>query len=105
MSLDTHSIAEEADRQGCIVIKLFRGRRAISKRKENSGVRSFDPPEYFSTDATCSKVVQKHHVSQPLKYVATTTSRPDCDELTGYRQVPLGPSSAEPSSSSACSRT
>lgn len=105
MSLDVHSIAEEADRQGRIVIKLERGRLAVSKRKEDGRVHSFDPQEYFNTDATCSKVVQKHHVSHTLKYVATTASRPECDELTAYRQVPLRPSSNKPSTSSACPRT
>jgi hypothetical protein len=67
IALDDHSIVEEADRQGRIVVKLRRGHFANRKVEDDGEVRSFDPPEHIDTEATHNKVVHKHHVSHALK--------------------------------------
>lgn len=68
--LDDHSIAEEADRQGRIVVKLRRGHFANRKVEEDRGEKSSDPPEHIDMETTHKKVVHKHHVSHALKYVS-----------------------------------
>lgn len=70
MVLDDHSIAEEADRQGRIVVKLRRGHFAHRKVEEYGGEKSFDPPEHVDTETTHTQVVHKHHVSHVLKYIS-----------------------------------
>jgi hypothetical protein len=69
MVLDDHSVAEEADRQGRIVVKLRRGYYS-NQRVERRGERSFDPPEHVDTETTHNRVVHKHHVSHALKYTS-----------------------------------
>ena len=68
--MDDHSIAEESDRQGRIVVKLRRGHFSNQKREEGRGEKSFDPPEHIDTEMTHNKVVHKRHVSHVLKYVS-----------------------------------
>jgi len=68
--MDDHSIAEESDRQGRIVVKLRRGHYSNQKKEEGPGERSFDPPEHIDTETTHNKVVHKHHVSHVLKCVS-----------------------------------
>lgn len=94
MDLDNHSIAEQVDRQGRIVVKLRRGHFANQKREGGCGEKSFDPPEHIDTSTTHNKVVHKHHVSHTLKYNQNIILR-DFNELTRYRHVPLRPSNME----------
>jgi hypothetical protein len=65
---DNLAIAEEADRQGRIVVKLRRGRFASRKVVDDGVIRSFDPPEHVDTVTAHNEVVHKHHVSHTLKY-------------------------------------
>ena len=72
---DNHAIAEEADRQGRIVVKLRRGRFANRKVADDGVIRSFDPPEHVDTVTAHNEVVHKHHVSHTLKYFQKPSPR------------------------------
>lgn len=69
IDMDDHSIAEEADHQGRIVVKLRRDHFASREEEEGFEGRFCNPPEHVDTGTTHNKVVHKHCFSHALEYL------------------------------------